>query len=78
MNVQAGVPDEVAAVEDACRARYPPDRGRGHEGFTDEQGRLVRRWTSEGRRIEAVIATIPEVGLVSLGVVGEEPGPRPT
>jgi hypothetical protein len=67
----AGVPEEVEAFENECIDRYPPDQDDSHEGFTDGQGRLVRRWTSNGRRIEAIISTAPKVALVSLGVLDQ-------
>jgi hypothetical protein len=65
----AGIPREVEALEDECRERYPPDEGASHEGFTDEHERLVRRWTSNGRRIEAILSVAPTVAVESLRVL---------
>ena len=64
-------PMEVEAFERRCQAEYPPDDGIEHESFTDEQGRLVRRWTSNGHRVEAIIAVAPRVALESLRVVDQ-------
>jgi hypothetical protein len=64
----AGIPQEVEAFENECLDKYPPDQDVEHESFTDGEGRLVRRWTSSGQRIEAIISTVPTVALVSLAV----------
>jgi hypothetical protein len=64
-----GFGSEVEAFENECLEKYPPDQGVEHEGFTDDRGRLVRRWTSNGRRIEATIVLAPTVALESLRVL---------
>ena len=57
---------EVEAFENDLWEKHPPDGGAAPEGFTDDKGRIVRRWTSGGRRLEAVITVAPTVALESL------------
>ncbi len=67
----AGYGPQIEAFERESHERFPPDVGPEHESFTDEHGRLVRRWTSGGRRIEEIISLAPEVALDRLGVISE-------
>jgi hypothetical protein len=64
-----GIGFEVEAFENECHEKYPPDAGVEHEGFTDDRGRLVRRWTSNGHRIEAIIVLVPAIAVESLRVI---------
>lgn len=69
-----GVGAEVEAYENECLEKYPPDHGTEPDAFTDEHGRLVRRWTSNGQRIEAIIALAPAASLESLRVLDSQVG----